>query len=330
MENCSDNYTNHIPNVAQNIEDLGGCVFVGYIGVVTSSLLLCLYMSNVFIFIKKNPSWARRHQAWITSLPMAISFLSLSSFFVPRAAVTCETIKFTYMPFIMVQFVETTIVICGGEKVLLDDLIGRNAQWYWLVPPFCSLRFFPFTITKFWLRWIVGMIYQAPVSQLLLTILMAVLEQAEVLRRDDTGDAIFWIFLILNISTFTAGLFFFNVLIVGLSSRCPDCSWPECRCPERRSFLELKWPKFMRKYYALLYFIFVQKAHGFLISIFTFINLDSPILTWKTLDAMASMLEAFIFGILFFCFFKDVVDDDSAANVVNESLLPAQQANSTN
>jgi hypothetical protein len=45
---------------------------------------------------------------------------------------------------------------------------------------------------------------------------------------------------------------------------------------------------------------------------------------------MASMLEAFIFGILFFCFFKDVVDDDSAANVVNESLLPAQQANSTN
>jgi hypothetical protein len=34
------------------------------------------------------------------------------------------------------------------------------------------------------------MIYQAPVSQLLLTILMAVLEQAEVLRRDDVNQLI--------------------------------------------------------------------------------------------------------------------------------------------
>lgn len=51
------------------------------------------------------------------------------------------------------------------------------------------------------------------------------------------------------------------------------------------------------------------------------------------LDATASMLEAFIFGILFFCFFKDVVDDsnthtnaDSAANVVEEPLLPQRPA----
>jgi hypothetical protein len=50
---------------------------------------------------------------------------------------------------------------------------------------------------------------------------------------------------------------------------------------------------------------------------------------------MASMLEAFIFGILFFLFFKVVVvqdkgnthEDDSAANVVNEPFLPAQHAN---
>jgi hypothetical protein len=47
---------------------------------------------------------------------------------------------------------------------------------------------------------------------------------------------------------------------------------------------------------------------------------------------MASMLEAFIFGILFFCFFKDVVDDpnthtnDSAANVVEEPLVTQRPA----
>ncbi|EFX65692.1 hypothetical protein DAPPUDRAFT_229590 [Daphnia pulex] len=314
MENCSDNYTNYIPNVAQNIEDLGGWVSVGILGGVTSFILFCLYLYNVRIYIMENPSWARRHQAWITSLPMAISFLSMSSFFVPRAAVTCDTVKFTYMPFIMVQFVETTLVIGGGEKVLLDDLIRRNTQWYRLTLPFRIVQLCPFTITKNLLRWIVGMIYQAFVSQLLLTILMAVLEHAQVLQRDATNVA-FSTILILNMVTFTVGLFFFNVLIVGLSAH-----------------LESKWPKFMGKYYALLCFIFVQKAHGFLISIFTFTNYESPILTWKTLDAMASMLEAFTFGILFFLFFKDVVvqDDsithtnDSAANVVEGPLLPPQ------
>lgn len=53
------------------------------------------------------------------------------------------------MLFIMVQFVETTLVVCGGEKVLLDDLIRQNAQWYWLTLPFRIVQFFPFIITKY-------------------------------------------------------------------------------------------------------------------------------------------------------------------------------------
>ncbi|XP_046632911.1 uncharacterized protein LOC124312440 [Daphnia pulicaria] len=281
-----DSYT---PNVTQHIEALGGWVSVGYIGVVTSSLLLCLYMYNVFIFIKKNPSWARRHQAWITSLPMAISFISLASFFVPRATIMCETIKFIYMSFIMVQFFETVIVIGGGEEVLLR--VQNGNKWYVITfSLFCKqLQFIQFNITKNRLRIIGGLIYQAFVSQLILTFIVAILEIAEVLRRD-TGDAIFRFFLILNVLSSTLGLVFFNALNVGLSAH-----------------LNSNWPKFTKKYYALFYFICVQRAHSLFISVFNLFNVESPILTWTTIDAAASMLEAFIFGIVFFLFFKVVV-----------------------
>ncbi|XP_046630715.1 uncharacterized protein LOC124310785 [Daphnia pulicaria] len=109
--------------------------------------------------------------------------------------------------------------IGGGEEVLLKvQNIGN--KWHLITfSLFCDqLQFIQFDLTKNRLRFIGGLIYQAFVSsQVLLTILMAILELAEVLRRD-TGDATFWIFLILNMLTFTAGLFWFNILIVGLSS----------------------------------------------------------------------------------------------------------------
>lgn len=74
---------------------------VGIAGIVTTLLLVVLFVINVYRHILKSPAKWRRLLAWITSTPMVVSFLSLIIFFVPRAGGICDTVKQVYA----VQFV---------------------------------------------------------------------------------------------------------------------------------------------------------------------------------------------------------------------------------
>jgi hypothetical protein len=132
---------------------------------------------------------------------------------------------------------------------------------------------------------------------------MAILELAEVLRRDvinsfclnfnsknsspfilwfKTGDATFWIFLILNMLTFTAGLFWFNILIVGLSSYLSGLEM--AKVYGKNSFDIFSIPLFIYFFFRtniVPYFTSFASKRLF-ISVFNFFNFESPIITWKS------------------------------------------------
>nr|CAH0107277.1 unnamed protein product [Daphnia galeata] len=229
MEFYNQNFTNGILSVTQQRQALGGWVYLGCVGGVTSFSLLGLYLIYVCVHIKKNPSWTRRYQAWITSLPMAVSFLSLASYFVPRFAVTCETIKFLYMPFILMFFIEVTLIIGGGEKSILNYLVSGNVQFYLFnLPRCCKHDCCGIAVNKFRLRIAIALVYQAFISSLLLAIIMALLEDAEVLERDWKYYLLMFFIGLQKVQNFSIGILTYTNFISTVTGKTIDAGLSMC------------------------------------------------------------------------------------------------------
>ncbi len=122
------------------------------------------------------------------------------------------------MPFILMLFIEATFIIGGGEKSILECLVNPNpnvkfylfnlprccnheislnccgiavnkyiihlgsSKSYWFL--FINYQCFVLLIDRRSLRIANALVYQTFISSLLLTIIMVILEYAEVLERD--------------------------------------------------------------------------------------------------------------------------------------------------
>ena len=111
---------------------------------------MVLFVLNVFTNIKESPARMRRLLAWITSMPMVVSLLSLIIFLVPKASDTAETVKQVYMPFMLMHFIDLAMLIQGGEEGLLHEMVDVEMPISLCAPPFCcfGLCFRNLTFTK--------------------------------------------------------------------------------------------------------------------------------------------------------------------------------------
>ena len=98
---------------------------------------MVLFVLNVFTNIKESPARMRRLLAWITSMPMVVSLLSLVIFLVPRASDTADTVKQVYMPFMLMHFIDLALLIQGGEEGLLHEMVDVEMEISLCAPPLC-------------------------------------------------------------------------------------------------------------------------------------------------------------------------------------------------
>lgn len=158
--------------------------------------------------------------------PKVISFLALMTLLIPRAGNLCDTVKqmyvntcwllnmlnpfkfkifYSFMPFVMMHFVDLTLDFKGGHTAALEDLLQSNTSMTLYMPPCCCVglcvRQLDYTkwtfslIEKNWirinrfvdrkrLRVLKSLVYQMPLVQLAIILLIVLLTEAEVIRRD--------------------------------------------------------------------------------------------------------------------------------------------------
>lgn len=112
-----------------------------------------------------------------------------------------------YLPFVLMHFIDLALMILGGEEGVIRDTVGADTPLSLCTPPLCcfgiclrKLTFSKYTLeldyitcvqlilcnttdVRIKLRIIRGLIYQAPVFQLVLIITMTVLELAELTNK---------------------------------------------------------------------------------------------------------------------------------------------------
>nr|CAH0107278.1 unnamed protein product [Daphnia galeata] len=296
--NCSYFQYNNItpPNVAQQMQALGKLAFgVGIAGTISTILLTILFIINVFTNIKRSPARRRRLLCWITSMPMVVSVLSLIIFLVPRASDVCDIVKQIYLPFVLMHFVDLALLIQGGEEGVLHEVVEVHAPLSLCQPPCCffGICFRHLTFTKIRLRVIKGLVYQAPVFQFILIVIMNVLDHAEFMEKNKS-DYLYQFFAAMNILAFMFGIWGFNIINSALSP-----------------LLRSKWKRYILRTKVLSAFVVILKLQNFILGILYFANVIpcivpyvSPAIMRKTIDAALSLLEALLFGVLFYLVYQ--------------------------
>nr|CAH0107279.1 unnamed protein product [Daphnia galeata] len=298
-ENCSMlTFNSRPPNVQQHLEALG---YYGWISTITFSvstlILVALFILNVAGFIRHSPPHRRLLLCWVTSFPMIISFLALMTLLIPRAGNLCDTVKQMYaqclaafMPFIMMHFVDLTLNFKGGQSAALEDLLQSNTPMSLCLPPCCCVGICvrQLDYTKKRLRVLKSLVYQMPLIQLAIIVLIVLLTEAEVIRRDMGPDGVFIFLNVLNILCFCLAMWAFNIIT--------------------RSFApQLITINFKYKAQLVGLGIALMKLQNFVLVLLSVSGvvpciapLTSRIVLQKTIDASLTLFEAFILGILFF------------------------------
>ena len=114
-----------------------------------------------------------------------MSFLAEMVILIPRAAAICDSVKQMFIPFIMMHFIDLTLDLKGGQSIALEDLVVSNTSVTLCVPPCCcvGLCFKNVTYSKKKLRVIKALVYQMPLVQLLILMVIVLLTEAEVIDR---------------------------------------------------------------------------------------------------------------------------------------------------
>ncbi|XP_046632889.1 organic solute transporter subunit alpha-like [Daphnia pulicaria] len=291
-ENCSMlTFNTRPPNVLQHLEALG---YYGWISTitfgVTTLILVALFIANVAGFIRHSPPHRRLLLCWVTSFPMIISFLALMTLLIPRAGNLCDTVKQIFMPFTMMHFVDLTLNFKGGQSAALEDLLQSNTPMSLCLPPCCcvGLCVRQLDYTKKRLRVLKSLVYQMPLVQLAIIVLIVLLTEAEVIRRDKGPDGVFIFLNVLNIFCFCLAMWAFNIIT--------------------RSFApQLTAINFLYKAQLVGLGIMLMKLQNFVLVILSVSGVvpcippvTSRIVLQKTIDASLTLFEAFILGILTF------------------------------
>ncbi|KAI9552332.1 hypothetical protein GHT06_022697 [Daphnia sinensis] len=277
--NCSYFQYNNVtpPNIGQQMKALGKFAMgVGIAGGISTALLIVLFIINVFTNIKKSPARRRRLLCWITSMPMVVSILSLFIFLIPRASDICDTVKQVYLPFVLMHFVDLALLIQGGEEGVLNEVVEVQAPFSLCQPPCCffGICVHDLTFTKIRLRIVKGLVYQAPVLQFVLIIIMNVLDHADFLEQK-TADKLFQFFAVLNILAFMFGIWGFNILNAALSP-----------------MLRTKWKRYILRTKVLSAFVVILKMQNFILGILYFANVIPCIIPYISPSIMRKSLPA--------------------------------------
>ncbi|KAK4037113.1 hypothetical protein OUZ56_029152 [Daphnia magna] len=248
---------------------------VGIAGGISTALLIVLFIINVFTNIKKSPARRRRLLCWITSMPMVVSILSLFIFLIPRASDICDTVKQVYLPFVLMHFVDLALLIQGGEEGVLNEVVEVHAPFSLCQPPCCffGICVHDLTFTKIRLRIVKGLVYQAPVLQFVLIIIMNVLDHADFLEKK-TSDKLFQFFALLNILAFMFGIWGFNILNAALSP-----------------MLRTKWKRYILRTKVLSAFVVILKMQNFILGILYFANVIPCIIPYISPSIMRKNID---------------------------------------
>ncbi|XP_032793128.2 organic solute transporter subunit alpha [Daphnia magna] len=301
-DNCSMlTFSTRPPSVQQHLEALG---YYGWIATitfaVTTLILVALFILNVASFIRHSPPHRRLLLCWVTSFPLIISFLALMTLLIPRAGNLCDTVKQIFMPFIMMHFVDLTLNFKGGQSAALEDLLQSNTPMTFCLPPCCCLGLCirQLDYTKKRLRVFKSLVYQMPLVQLAIIVLIVLLTEAEVIRRDKGPDGVFIFLNVLNIVCFCLAMWAFNIIT--------------------RSFApQLVAINFQYKAQLVGLGIALMKLQNFVLVLLSVSGvipcippLTSRIVLQKTIDASLTLIEAFILGILTFIDYRKLDHQD--------------------
>jgi len=91
----------------------------------------------------------------------------------------------------MMHFIDLTLDLKGGQGIALEDLVVSNTSVTLCVPPCCcvGLCFKNVNYSRKKLRLIKAMVYQMPLVQLAVLILIVLLTEAEVIDRGSVSVA---------------------------------------------------------------------------------------------------------------------------------------------
>nr|CAH0113448.1 unnamed protein product [Daphnia galeata] len=310
--NCSYFLHNDLDDpisVTEHIAALGafGTAFSVF-GSISTVMVTAIFVLSIFHVIRKSPPQWRRLLTWIVSMPMIVSILSLITFIVPGAAILCDTVKQSYLPFVLMHFIDLSLLIEGGHRDTIQDLKNRNIPINFCRPPWCcmGLCYRNMNYNKKNLRIMKGLVYQTPLFQLVINFIMAILETAGVLERVIRNTA-FAVLGVTNIIFFTIGMYGYNVLTTGFAQLS---EWKNYSMKARVLFLCVVLLKVQTLVLLLL------GVGGSIPCIEPYI---SPVVMRKSIEAALCLVEALIFGVIFFPVFRVV---DNSVNRLDATPTP--------
>ncbi|KAI9563882.1 hypothetical protein GHT06_011349 [Daphnia sinensis] len=285
----------------EHLEALGtfGTAF-GIFGIISTSTVTAIFVVSIFHVVRKHPSQWRRLVTWIVSMPMIVSILSLVTFLVPGAAILCDTVKQSYLPFVLMHFIDLSLLIEGGHRDTVQDLKDKDIPINFCRPPWCcvGLCYRNVNYNKKNLRIMKSLVYQTPLFQLLINLLMAILEAAGVLERVIRNNA-FAILGIINIIFFTIGMYGYNVLTTGFAQ---ISEWKNYPLKARVLFVCVVLLKVQTLILLLL------GVGGSIPCVEPYI---SPVVMRKSIESALCLVEALIFAVIFYPVFR-VVDSSAS------------------
>ncbi|XP_046642535.1 uncharacterized protein LOC124327597 [Daphnia pulicaria] len=288
-------------------------------GIVSTLMVSAIFVLSIFHVVKKStPQW-RRLLTWIVSMPMIVSILSLITFIVPGAAILCETVKQSYLPFVLMHFIDLSLLMEGGHRDTIQDLTNKDIPINFCRPPWCciGLCYKNITYNKKNLRIMKGLVYQTPLFQLVINLIMAILESAGVLERVIRNVA-FAVLGVTNIIFFTIGMYGYNVLTTGFAQLS---EWKNYPLKARVLFLCVVLLKVQTLILLLL------GVGGSIPCIEPYI---SPVVMRKSIEAALCLVEALIFAVIFFPVFRVVDNGVDRLNVPTAPTTPISAVSSEN
>ncbi|KAI9560293.1 hypothetical protein GHT06_014308 [Daphnia sinensis] len=316
--NCSQyEFDSDPPDVSQHFDAFGIIgLGIAYGGTASSGLLALLFFIQICSNVRKCPFHAYDNL-----------LLSLTSFLVPRAGNLCSIVKQSYMPFMLMHFLDLALMIDGDEEQILNTLMDNRVPMSLCASPCCffGLCCRSSIVTRRGFRAMRRRVYQAPLWQFLLTMTAVVLEIAEI-------NQFLPEYIVMPLFQTLAGL---NVLMCMLGNWGFNVIVKTFKGLERSN-----WNRRMQKAHALTLFIAVMKIQffvlGLLVDYTDYIPCSppaiSPVHMKQNIDAVLTLAEALLFGVIFTFVYRvrqsDIdraIKGDGAERSPNFFLIPSMQ-----
>lgn len=217
---CQNN-TGKLPSIADIQEGLGPWAIVLYsVSAVTTAVLGLQFALLVRQFILCVEPARLNNTVWVTSVFFVLSVFNLVSIVLPLASEFVWLAYKIYLAIAMCNFVDLTMTWYGGETVMLSHVnSGEDEEKInFRSPPCCCCFCLPkaATLSKAWIRFLKGSVYQVPYTE---SLCLFILGSLQISGYVDLGSLSFsspyiYITVLLTLSNMSGlwGLFmFFNI-----------------------------------------------------------------------------------------------------------------------